>query len=334
MSQIGKIDCGFLAMYQGKVEDHWMNPQSNVDGLADVEAAKAVLENQDVRMEPITGKKKRIISVEWLKKCGVTTSSCSDDCNITGQDATPECKEYEIVCLRETSFKMPKREYRGRTREFEEVFFFNMLRHKRALDEWLDTYIITGLATNAGINAYPGIGTNAGNVTRIAANLWDDSIWSYFNLANRMNKIESPYLVTGTNLYQYIFNRQHESMTDVGKAGMAKIGSIRKVYQDPENIETLYPKRSFMVAKTAAAFINKAWNPVGAVNAVEEAGVYALWSEQSSNIPGVYYDVITQESCSGNEFYLGVKVQLHGVFAVNPTPCDKNNTGILAYQCV
>ena len=333
MSQIGSIDCGFLAMYQGMLDKHWTDPQTNVDNVGDVESAKAVLENQQVKMTEITGKKKRIMSVEWLSKCDVTTTDCTDDCTITGDDADPMCQEYEIECLQETSFKMPKRAYRERTIEFQEAYMFNMLQHKKALDEWLAQYILTGLVANAGVNAYAGIGTVAGTVTTLNPNFWDDTIWGYFNLVNRMNKIKDPYMITGTNLFQYIFNRMHESMTDAGKAAMSKVGTIKKIYQDPENVETIAPASSFLIHKTAAAFINKAWNPLGPVNAQSEAGVYALWSEQSSNIPGVYYDIITKETCESNEFYLASKIQLHGVFAVNPAPCDEDNTGILQFTC-
>lgn len=334
MSQIGSIDCGFLAMYQGRLDQHITDPITNIDTIADVEAAKALLENQQVNFTPITGKKKRTLSVEWLSKCDITTTDCSDDCTITGEDAEPMCQEYEIDCLQETSFKMPKRAYRERTVEFQEAYMRNMLLHKKALDEWLAQYIVTGLVANAGTNAFiGGVGTVAAAVTSIPANFWDDTIWGYFNRVVRGNKFKMPYLITGDNLYQYIFNRQHETMTDAGKAAMSKVGTINKIYMDPENVETIAPGYTFLIHKTAAAFVNKAWNPLGPVNAQAEAGVYALWSEQSSNIPGVYYDIITKETCESNEFYLATKIQLHGTFAVNPYGCDENNTGILAFSC-
>lgn len=334
MSVIGSIDCGFLATYQGMLDQHWTDPITNIDLIADVESAKAVLENQQVNVSVITGKKKRTLSVEWLSKCDITTTDCSDDCTITGEDADPMCQDIEIECLQETTFKMPKRAYRERTTEFEQAFNLNMLMHKKALDEWLAQYIVTGLVANAGTNAFTGgVGTVGAAVTAIPANFWDDTIWGYFNRVIRGNKFKQPYLLTGDNLYQYLFNRQHETMTDAGKAAMSKVGTINKIYTDPENVETIAPGYTFLVHKTAAAFVNKAWNPVGPVNAIPEAGVYALWSEPSPNIPGVMYDIITQETCESNEFYLAVKIQLHGVFTVNPYGCDENNTGILAFDC-
>ena len=334
MSTIGTVDCGFLATYQGMADRLWVDPIKNIDLIADVEAAKAVLENQQVQMTELTGQKKRIVSLEWLQKCDITTTACTDDCTITGDDADPICKEYEVDCLRESSFKMPKRAYRERTISFEESFAFNVMQHKRALDEWLAQYIVTGLAAAAGTNAYTGgVGTVAAALTTIPAAAWNDSIWGYFNIVTRYNKFKSPYLLTGDNLYQLLFNRMHEAMTEAGRAAMSKIGTIRKIYQDPENVEAIAPNYTFLVHKTAVAFINKAWYPLGAVNAVPEAGVYALWSEPSQNIPGVYYDIIAQDTCESNEFYRGGKVQLHGLFTENPLPCDETNTGVLAFAC-
>ena len=138
-----------------------------------------------------------------------------------------------------------------------------------------------------------------------------------------------PYLSRDT--CQYIFNRQLEFLTDAGKSAMSKVGTINKIYMDPENVETIAPGYTFLIHKTAAAFVNKAWNPLGPVNAQAEAGVYALWSEQSSNIPGVYYDIITKETCESNEFYLLTKIQLHGN-SPSSLRMRRINTGILHFS--
>jgi len=334
MSVIGSVDCGYLATLQAMMDKIWVDPIANIDLIADVEAAKAVLENQQVNFSEITGKKKRTMSLEWQTKCDVTTTACTDDCDITGEDIEPECKEYEIECLRETTFLVPERVYRERTITMQESIARNMLLHKKALDEWLAQYIVTGLLANAGTNAFTGgVGTVAAALTTIPSNNWDDYIWGYFNRVIRGNKFKSPYLLTGDNLYQLLFNRQHEAMTEAGKAAMSKIGSIRKVYVDPENVEAIALNTTFLIHKTAVAFVNKAWYPLGAVNAEKRAGVYWMWSEASNNIPGVYYDIFLKEACAENDFTQAYKVQLHGLFAMNPYPCDETNTGILAFAC-
>ena len=337
MSTIGTVDCGFLATYQGKAAQLWVDPISKIDHESKVDAANAVIENQKGQvkvLDVVPQNKKRIVSVEWLQKCNIVTTACTDDCTITGEDADPICKEYELDCLRETTFKLGRRAYRERTIEMVDSMAFNMLQHKKALDEWLAQYIVTGILAAAGTNAYTGgVGTVAGALTTIPAASWNDSIWGYFNLVTRLNKFMSPYLLTGENLYQYLFNRQHESMTEAGKAAMAKVGTIRKIYQDPENVEAVAPNHTFLIHKGAVAFLNKVWNPSGASRAENPAPGYWLWSEPSNNIPGVYYDIISQDICEGNEFYTAVKIQLHGLFAEKPLPCDETNTGVLAFAC-
>lgn len=334
MSVIGSVDCGYLATLQAMMDEIWTDPIANIDLIADAESAKAVLENQQVNFREITGKKDRIMSLEWLTKCDIETTACTDDCDITGTDVEPLCKEYEIECLRETTFQVPERAYRERTIEMQTAIARNMLLHKKALDEWLAQYIVTGLVANAGTNAYTGgVGTVAAAVTTIPANQWTDAIWGYFNRVIRGNKFKMPYMITGDNLYQLIFNRMHEAMTEAGKAGMAKIGTIRKIYQDPENVEVIAPNNTFLIHKTAVAFANKAYYPVGASAAQQRAGQYWMWSEPSNNIPGIYYDVIMKEACDSNDFSQAYKIQLHGLFATNPYPCDDTNTGILAFEC-
>ena len=116
MSEIAHIDCGYLATIQAMADEIWIDPIKNIDLIASAESARAVLENQQVRMGDLQDKnKKRVVSVEWLTACDATTQACSDDCTITGEDATPECKEYEISCLREAGFKVYDRVYRERT---------------------------------------------------------------------------------------------------------------------------------------------------------------------------------------------------------------------------
>jgi hypothetical protein len=322
-------------MIQGQMDALWTDPMANIDLIADVESAKAVLTNQSVNMTELLGRKKRVLSLEWLQKCDISTTYCTDDCSISGTDVEPICKEYEIECLQETSFQVGDRVFRERTIDQSQAIAKKMLLHMKAMDEWVAQYILTGLLGNAGVNQFTGgIGNVVGNTTLIAPAFWDDNIWGYFNRVIRGNKFKGTYMVTGDNLYQLLFNRKLEAANDNGKGGFAKIGTISQIWQDPENVEVIAPLTSFLIHKTAAAFVSKAWYPEGMMNAMPKVGgEYLLWSEQSRNIPGVYYDVMRQEACYDNDFTEAYKIQLHGLFAVNPYPCEEDQTGILTFEC-
>jgi hypothetical protein len=314
-------------------DEIWADPMKNNDLIADVITARAVLENQSVKFEDITRGKNNELRVEWLTKCDITVGECSDDCDIDGVDADPQCKDYEIACLFESEFKVPERAYRERTIEMQQSIAFQKLQHMTAIDERLTQYIIAGLTAGAGTNLFTGgIGDADPGITYIAPQYWDDKIFGYFDQVKRLNKFRNPYLVTGNNLYQMLYNAPLETGTTLDKGLVKKIGTIR-IYQDPENIEDHAAGQTFLVHKTAAAFLNKAWNKVNAANAEQKAGQYWQWSEESKNLPGVYYDITMKETCSGDEFYQAFKIKIHGLFAMNPFPCDDDNTGVLIFSC-
>jgi hypothetical protein len=328
-----EISCGYLHTIQRMADDIWADPMKNNDMIADVISLKAILENQSVNFTEITNTKNQELRVEWLTKCDITPTACTDDCDITGEDADPACKDYEIGCLYETSFKVPLRAYRDRTIEMQQSIAFQKLMHMKALDERLVIYAGAGVLANLGVNSFTlGVGKVSGTTTFIAPQYWDDAIWGYFDQVKRLNKLRNPYLITGNNLYQLLFNRPLESADANGSGNYRKMNTI-KAYQDPENVETYSPGTTFLIHKTAVAFLNKAWNKINPINAEVKAGQYWEWSEESKNLPGVYYDFTMKETCEGNEFYQAFKIKAHGLLVANPFPCDETNTGILMFEC-
>jgi hypothetical protein len=336
MSVIASIDCGYLATVQAMADELWTDPIKNIDLIASVESARAVLENQRVNFVDLQSKtKEKKVSIEWLQVCDLEVQTCSDDCSIDGEDATPVCKEYELTCLGELAFKVFDRVYRERTIEAQQSVAYNLEMRKKAIDEALAQATVAGLLLNAGTNAYTGgIGTVTAGLTTIAAANWNDNIWGYLALVARMNKFNSPYGDTGYNLFQLIYNRLAEIANADGKGNVAKMGDLKsRMYLDPENVEVVAPGYTFLIHKTAVALLNKAWYPVGAANAVNLTADRMAWSESSRNLPGIFYDVFTERGCESNDYYTAYKVQAHGLFAVNPTPCSETNTGILAFSC-
>ena len=327
--------CGYLTAVQAKADAIFADPILNNDAIADCISAKAVLEQQQgmIRMPSIVGTKNQEVRVEWLTKCSPITESCSDDCVIEGEDATPQCEDYELKCLRESKFKVPERAYRLRSIDKVESVAFQMLRHMVAMDEWVAGYTLTGLLATAGVNLFAGgPGNVVGANTFIGAQAWDDAIWGYLNQVIRINKFRNAYGILGNLLYQLLFNRPLEAADANGSGNFKKMNTL-KIYQDPENVETIAPNQAFLIHKGAVALITKAWNPLNAANAVEPAPGYFLWSEPSRNLPGVNYDIIMKQSCADNDFHDAYKIQLHGLFAVNPYPCNENNTGVLVFTC-
>jgi len=344
------LDCGALAIIQKKIEDFWRDPRLvSIDLIPNDGVAKAVLQNQDIIIGEIASKvKNRTVSVEWQTKCDVDVRPCSDDCDIEGEDVTPECEEYNAECLYETSFVMQKRAYRDKFADFADNFARNVVLHKKAMIDNLNLGMLAWLAGNAGVNQFTGgRGTVAGGVTTIPASLWDESIWGYFAQVLDMNQFSSSYMLSGNNLYQQVWNAR------MMNANMNMFEWMKPTF-DLRAFNTLgIADSTLLVHKTAGAFINKAWNPLGAQNAIEQVGgQYLEWSDslglnlnEPLNIPGlsnqttiglpnVYVDITLKEWCENNDFYVGVKMKLWGNLALNPKPCNDDVTGILYFECV
>lgn len=336
MSLISTIDCGYLAVVQAMAADRWLNAGNKKDYIANVESAKAVLENQSgINLIELKdpGKEKKI-SLEWPTKCSITVGECSDDCTITGTDVTPECKEYSVSCLAETSFVIAERTYREKTMEMQQAMADNLLKHIKAMDEEVAAVILAGVDAAAGVNVFTDApGTVSADITYINANNWNEYLFGYFALAARMNKFSNPTILDGKNLFLLWWNLMKEGANADGKGAMAKLTSINTPYFDPENIIGAYAGRTYMIDNGAVYFASKTWNPAGAANAIRKAGTDLLYSIPSNNLPGINYDVIVREACSSNDYQTQVKIQLHGVFATNPTPCDETNTGVLIFKC-
>jgi len=127
--------CGYLNAIQARAEEIFRDGKMKDDYLADVESGRAFLTQQQgfTSMPTITGTKNKEIRVEWNTKCDVTTTACTDDCSITGDDIGPHCTDYELECLRETTFQVPERLYRDKNIEKQEAVAKNLLLHKNAI---------------------------------------------------------------------------------------------------------------------------------------------------------------------------------------------------------
>jgi len=326
--------CGYLNAVQARAEEIFRDGKFKDDYIADVVSGVAFLEQQAgiTSMPSITGTKNKEVAVQWDTKCSIETTACTDDCSISGTDIEPVCEDYELECLREVTFQVPERLYRDKTIERQEAVAKGMLLAKNAMDEYVTQYILAQLVANAGTNAFAGgVGNVVGTTTYIASQYWDASVYGYFDQVIRMNKLRQTFGITGNNLYQLLWSVPLDAANANGKGAFKKVGTL-KMYQDPENVETIAPDQTLLIHRGAAALITKSWYPMNAINAVNpEANIY-IWSEPSNNLPGVDYDIFMQKSCEGNEFYEAYKVQLHGLFALNPLPCS-DSTGILVFEC-
>ena len=333
--------CDLLYPVQGKIDQLWPDSaQARVDESPDLVALDAVLSNQTVNMPQLLQMdgKKRTVKIEWLTDCAPEPEECTDECDIDGREFTPACKDYELTCISQRTYKLPV----AHTDTFQSRVDYlakGIMQNHKLIAQDLAQYIIAGLFSNLGVNQFDGgIGTVAGTTTYINPLNWNDSIWAYFARVKRLNKIGEEYFIDGGNLFNLIYNRTFEAANADGKGNFAKIPA-NKVWSDLENLSES-SGTTFMIGKSAVALVTLSpadfiWpvkNPT-MTNPYERVADLITYTETNMFDPRVRMEVTAQRKCIDGVDYDVIRHKAFGVFAHNPTPCNAEQTGILRFEC-
>lgn len=249
--------CNLVLDVQAKLAQKWAGSMKE---MADYQpysrAIKAMLDNQRVSMpELVSNGKDKKVKIEWLDSCSDALTDCETGCTITGSESEPNCKEYELTCLKQYTFRVQDR-YRSTFQSREDYIADKMLTGNKLMAEYLSKYVITGLVANAGTNQFTGgIGTVVGNQTFINPLNWNDNTWAYMAMVNELNDIGDAYYIDGGNLFNLIYNRLAEAGNANGVGNYNKFRELN-IYSDLKNVAAVAPGTTFMVSRGAAAFIN------------------------------------------------------------------------------
>ncbi len=332
--------CALLAKVQLDADLMWSDSAKQKDYLGEVAALTAIRDNQTVRFAELENPlKNKTVTLYWPELCDTETTTCTDDCTPGGTKPGTTCQDLSLNICREVDFSVDQYAYRAIATSFESAIATSMLSKMKVLDEYLASLAVTALDAGKGVNAYTGgKGEVSGFDTTISPAYWNASLFGYLSLVAKVNKFNSPYLISGTNLYEAAFNATANSANADGK-GTQNLFKTMPIYFDVFNIDGTQGQATFLVNKNALAFVSKTFNPWSSTDA--RAGQYggvgsaagARYQVESRNLPGVFYDVIYKIACSGNEITHNFKIQFNGGIFRNPVGCNPNNTNILEFLC-
>lgn len=332
--------CALLAKVQLAADSIWADNATQKDYLGNVEVLTAIRANQTVRFAQLEDPMKdKTVTIYWPELCDTETTACTDDCTPGGTKPGTSCQDYTLNICREVDFSMDEKVYRTIATTFEEALAKTMLIKMKVLDEYVASLAVTALDAGKGVNAYTGgKGTVSGFNTTIPAAFWNSSIFGYLNLVARVNKFNSPFIISGTNLYEAYFNAQANSSNSDGK-GALNLFNTMPFYFDVFNIDSVQGQATYLVNRNALAFVSKTYNNWSSTDSrVDRWGgpgssTGARWQVESKNLPGVFYDVIYKVVCAGNEITHNWKIQFNGGIFRNPVGCTASNTNILEFLC-
>ncbi len=332
----GTFDCAKLQEIKAKAEIIFSDDTRNAEYIADVEAAKMVLENQTAKLDVLKDPEKdRDLKVYWMDDCDDDDpEACSDDCDINGSEIGDNCVNYIMQDCFEKEFTMSEKKYRGLESSMDDEMAKNMAKKMKLMDEFWAKKVIAFINANAGTNDYPGQYTVSGDETFIPAAGWNPDLFGYLATVQAVNKIPNAKLLSGSNLYQYWWKIMHETGNVNNTGDKSKFSAFGIPYFDLFKLETVVgSKSSYLVNPNAVAMATKVYNKP------EGREIYGSFGKQvrgiigSFSLPGVTYDIIVQETCSSNDIKRSVRLKTKGGIFLNPIGCNNGRTGILKFTC-
>lgn len=335
----GNFTPALLQKVIAKMDSIWKDNQTVNDYVAEVEVLRAIRAEQTATLREIENPEKdKVLKIIWVADCNTGVVDCEDGeddqfCDWTGPQAEARSKDYALDECQTVAFTIEESVFYTSELNQEEVLAKQFMARMKELEEAMARKTVAKLNSFAGVNQYTGgIGVVDDVVTYIAPNYWTPDMYGYFSLVARKNKLNNPFLIHGSNLYMQNWNAPYIAANANTKDGEPKLRSIRS-YWDIFNIDEVNEgiKRSYMIAKGAVAFANKARYPKNSPR-VYQFG--KRWSIQSNSLPGVWFDVFYKERCGNDEqvFYDFKMRAKYGVY-LNPFGCNEDVTGVLLFDC-
>jgi hypothetical protein len=319
-----------------KMDNMWKDSQVNSDYIGYVDAMKAIKAEQTAVLDSVQGNKSLTMSLTWMNNTGLTTAAVTDICTMTGTETTIAKKDITIASKRKVGFKISDTELRTSIFNVEDLVAKNLMQASKTMDEYLASQAVTFVeASKSTVNDYAPVGTttaapatsNTAGVVTIAPARFNINLLGFFTLSGIRNKMASPYILSGTNLWTDWWNAMQNAANGEGKGNDNMFKSFRK-YFDVFNVETVAAGCTYLIDKGAIAFGNQHFYDM---RPVDYGNVGQRWSMQSFNIPGVWYDVHYRIDCTSNEIVHSYELHCYWDFFLNPLGATSTRKGVLKF---
>jgi len=309
----------------------WADSMINADFVADVEVVKAILGEQNARVsELVDGDKDRTVRVHWLNMCAEVPVPCDgDDCDLAGNQLGSDFKDYAITECQKWSFTVNENALRSNDYNMEDLVAKGILKADKILSEEIARFIMERLETFKGENVVSdGTGSVVADETYIESADWNERLFAYFYRVSKQNKFSSPFLLSGSNLFEEKFMTMLNASNSNG-SGAAAAFKFMRTYFDLFNVDAYNTPdaKTYMINRGAVAFASK--NYYGAVPTVYKS--QDRYSVASRNLPGVRYDVFYTNRCSGTTIMHDWTFVANFDLFLNPLGCTAERTGVLSF---
>lgn len=285
----------------------YTDPEALLTDPAHVITANAVQANQrsgDIQAR-LQASPLDALQVIWGVDTG-EVADCSDDCALTGTASDAATVTIDAPLCKEITFQVSEEDMRRigagspeAVQAATQAEMTRLLAVKAAkLDSWVNAQTIARLLVldNAPISGTAaGVGTVASGVIEVATASYNRTLIGQLMKMARLNKMGSPYLIDGGQLYVDWFNATIDGANDNGKGDAARVKFFKEYFDLEGFADAAITEDTFLIKPGAVGLFYKSFLPN---TPREKAGSGQIWTNfKSNNLTDMMYDLVFEETC-------------------------------------
>jgi len=327
------ITNGVLPLVLEKASMAWPNNMSEVDFIPQIETLYAVRDQQTARLQYANLPDGVDARIAWMTTCDLSVDTLvTTDCTFTGDQASVSKQDLSIDQAKETKFSVALDAWRDNIFGFADAVAINLNGAMKLQAEAVAAYAVGVINANLGESTYTANGTwtVAGTSNEIPSEQFDSTaIFGRLQVAARKNKFDSPYLLTGENMYQLAYMARTSGGNGEGKGDFRRISEM-PIYSDIFNVDSVNDPDliTYMINRGALAFASKGYYPTRPETL---DGNYTRFSIANRFFPQLIHDVESRVDCASGVWSQHWKVIPRYKIFVNPVGCTATRTGLLAF---
>lgn len=332
--QSGDFSASQLATAIVTADRMWNDSLLKADYEANIDIWKAIKKEQTANVTLLQDSEKdREVKVYWPTMCGQAAEDCApneDDCDLAAEEMGSDSKTYALTKCKKWGFSVDEHKFRTNNLSFEEIVAKGFLLGDKILSEAVAGTAIPRIESFKGINGVVnGVGTPnaATSETDIQSSDWNERTFAYLYRVAKLNEFSNPFLLSGNNMFEERLITMLSQGNAEGK-GAAQLYKLMRTYFDLYNVDSGTAEKTYMINRGAIAFASKAYYG----DKPRKYKMQDRYSIASRNLTGHRIDVYYTNRCAGDKIMHDFKLKIKYDYFHNPTGCDADKTGILAFN--
>jgi hypothetical protein len=234
------------------------------------------------------------VFMNWITTDAIVEEAITPNCDLVEPKLDASATPFDLSMEFRTGFSIDEDEMKDTIYSPEELVANGMLKALQVMDEGYAKRAIAKLDAFAGTNAFLNGNVFANGQTTVAANLYNEKLFSYLVRAAEMNRLRNYYILDSGELFDLKFMAEINKENGEGK-GLANLLNQFDISFDMVNFaKAAVTTDTLVVDRNSVAFVtrNRFQNTVPQGKVGQQRYKIA-----SKALPGVFYDVYYKETC-------------------------------------